>query len=393
MSEASNTILPASVWRKLIILGLVAALLYMFWLIALCFVAAGIFTLIGRPLTNLLGKIKIKGRSLPTSLTAAFITTLLFLLFATLIGVILVPIIYQMVNLAQKGPDVLQQRLNEVANQMESLLSSWGIGISVVKWILAQLHLLTEAALSAFDKSLVADLLNTLSNWLAYIGIIAFSTFMLLAEPRLGSNILLGLTPIGQRARMGVAIQSMRVVLYRYILGILLQTSIFSGIIFTTLTIAGLPQAGPIAVLGGISNLIPYVGPLFGGLVGIIISIMSTASHAPLDGILITVLIVVGSFVVAQLIDNNIAQPMIFSNMLEAHPFLIFGLVIAGSQVAGGLGMIAALPTFAVFRAWAVAFYPTSEWVTWLFPKGHVLSEAVLAKSQHAAEADAIAKY
>ena len=62
-------------------------------------------------------------------------------------------------------------------------------------------------------------------------------------------------------------------------------------------------------------------------------------------------------FVVVQLIDNFIFQPMIYSNSVKAHPLEIFLVILGAGTLFGVGGMVLAIPSYTVFRVIAKEFF------------------------------------
>ncbi len=131
--------------------------------------------------------------------------------------------------------------------------------------------------------------------------------------------------------------------LFVQLLGIFTLTSIGLGII-------GYPYAITVALFSAAVNVVPYLGPLLGTVVALVLGLTA----APLDAsandyfwILAQVGIVYG---VVHLIDNIISQPLIFSRSVKAHPLEIFVAIFAGAAVAGVIGMVLALPVFTIAR-------------------------------------------
>lgn len=91
----------------------------------------------------------------------------------------------------------------------------------------------------------------------------------------------------------------------------------------------------------GICNLIPYVGPYIGILPALIVAFATSTS------LIIYVIIVV---VVVQQIDGNLVYPNIIGKSLQIHPLTIIIILLAAGNIAGLLGMILAIPLYAVVK-------------------------------------------
>lgn len=101
----------------------------------------------------------------------------------------------------------------------------------------------------------------------------------------------------------------------------------------------------------GICNLIPYVGPYIGILPALIVAFATSTS------LIIYVIIVV---VVVQQIDGNLVYPNIIGKSLQIHPLTIIIILLAAGNIAGLLGMILAIPLYAVVKT--VVQYLYSIW-------------------------------
>ena len=134
--------------------------------------------------------------------------------------------------------------------------------------------------------------------------------------------------------------------LSRYFLGLLLQISILLIIYTIVLVVFGIQNAFVIAFLCALLNLIPYVGPLIGGLLMMFLSMTSNLDAEFSTVILPKTIYVMIGFSIGQLIDNFFSQPMIFSNSVKSHPLEIFIVILAGGSLMGSVGMIVAIPLY-----------------------------------------------
>jgi predicted PurR-regulated permease PerM len=116
-------------------------------------------------------------------------------------------------------------------------------------------------------------------------------------------------------------------------------------------------QAITIGIIIGTLNVIPYVGPWLGGLIGITMGIASN-----LDMSFSTVIVPMVSYmllviIITQTIDNVVFQPVIFANSVSAHPLEIFIVILAAGSFAGVAGMILAIPSYTVIRVIGKEFF------------------------------------
>jgi putative permease len=97
---------------------------------------------------------------------------------------------------------------------------------------------------------------------------------------------------------------------------------------------------GPIA---GLMNMIPYVGPIAGGLLAIIASVITSGQFDTIPGIVI-------AFTAIQIFDNSLLQPLILARNVELHPMLILLAILIGGKLFGIVGLLLAVPFAAILK-------------------------------------------
>jgi predicted PurR-regulated permease PerM len=124
------------------------------------------------------------------------------------------------------------------------------------------------------------------------------------------------------------------------------------------LLIIGFPFRDSLLVgfLAGIFNIIPYLGPVMGTLIGLFVGVVSFLGHPEEGSILITGILVVVVFMIVQLIDNMLVQPYVYSSSVHAHPLEIFIVFLMAGSMGGLAGMILAIPAYTVIRVFAKEF-------------------------------------
>ena len=149
--------------------------------------------------------------------------------------------------------------------------------------------------------------------------------------------------------------------LSRYFIGILLQISILLIIYSIVLLIFGIKNAFIIAFLCALLNLIPYIGPIIGGFLMLILTMTSNIDLDFSSEILPKTIYVMIGFIIGQLIDNFFSQPYIFSKSVKSHPLEIFLVIIASGTLFGALGMIIAIPIYTSVKVILKEFFSESK--------------------------------
>ena len=121
------------------------------------------------------------------------------------------------------------------------------------------------------------------------------------------------------------------------------------------LMILGIKHALLIGILFAILNLIPYIGVLIGNIIGVLLTLTSSAELGPILTVLITIAAV-------QFLDNNILMPKIVGSKIRINALTSIVAVITGGALAGISGMFLSLPVVAVLK---VVFDRSNSFKQW----------------------------
>ena len=338
----ANSLTRGIVQAFLIIVGIIALfdlLVMAKSLLGYVFLAI-VVSLIGQPVKELLM------RRLKFNTTMATVTTLLLLLLLLFgLGSLIVPVIAaQAQNLSLLQIDQWEADLLTLVSDLDTYFSKYDIN-------------LTERIKALFAKVDFAFLPNIINGFLGFLGgftialfSVLFISFFLLKDSSLLLRSLLLVFAADQKERIERSFNRIVSLLSRYFSGILLQISILFLFYSGVLLLLGIPNALTIALICALFNIIPYIGPLVGGLF-IVVLTMTSNLGADVATIIVpkTIYVLIG-FVVGQLIDNFFSQPLIFSTSIKSHPLEIFLVIILAGLLAGPLGMLLAVPFYTVIK-------------------------------------------
>ncbi len=202
---------------------------------------------------------------------------------------------------------------------------------------------------------------NLFGSFLMLITSVTFIAFFFLKDEKLFGNGLNILIPNKHFKKTEQALLSIKKLLTRYFTGILLQVIVITVFLTTLLSLCGVPNSFLIGFFAAIINVIPYIGPLIGGLFAILVTI---SSNLEVDFYAVTLPMiyqVVGIFFTMQMLDGFVLQPYIFSTSVSAHPLEIFLIIIVGAQLGGAMGMVIAIPMYTIIRVIGAVFLQEFE--------------------------------
>lgn len=313
-------------------------------------------SMIARPVMNLFLKIKI-GKFQASSSVAAGLTILTFFIGVALFISLFVPmLIRQANNIAQVDYTAIAKTLEEPLLHLNEFFEKYGLSGAQTPSEQIEQNLkeyFNPTKVSAWLGSIVGMAGNTLVGFFS----VTFITFFFLKESQLFTKTLQNLTPNWADKNISHVVSESSNMLSRYFGGIVIQIFLVSMGLFIGLSILGVPNAALIALFAALFNVVPYVGPIIGGSLGIFLTITSNLDLDFYNQMLPLLGKVALVFAIMQMVDNFLLQPFIFSNRVYAHPLEIFVIVLVGAQIGGILGMVIAIPSYTVIRIIAKNFF------------------------------------
>ena len=321
---------------------------------------SAVLSLIGRPLVDLLGRIKFKNKKIPKTLRAFTTLIVLWILFIAFFRFIIPLLVFELDSLSSIDAQSVLISLEEPILQIEAVIDKFKT--SGADEFTMQ-NFVSEKLVSIFNVSFLSNFFSNLAEAMGNIFIAIFSitfiTFFFLKDEKLFTESVLTIVPDKHVNAFRHAMESTRRLLIRYFVGILFQVIGIFTLVTTGLTIVGVGFSHSILIglLAATLNVIPYIGPLLGAIIGILLGI---ATHLYLDFYselmpLVGLMAIV--FIITQLTDNFVFQPFIFSSSVKAHPLEIFLVILIAGSVAGIPGMILAIPSYTVLRVFAKEFF------------------------------------
>jgi predicted PurR-regulated permease PerM len=191
---------------------------------------------------------------------------------------------------------------------------------------------------------------------------VVFIAFFFIKEDGLFERILCALVPDRHELTLRKTLSEIKQLLSRYFVGLVIEMLGVALIDFLGLWLIArfdFSYAIGVGFIAGLLNVIPYVGPLIGDVIGIVFGIvLKLGTGAGLDvNIWVFALIILAIMLAAQLVDNFIYQPLIYSTSIKAHPLEIFIVLLMAGHIGGIVGMLVAIPAYTVVRVIAIRFF------------------------------------
>ncbi|QFT89178.1 AI-2 transport protein TqsA [Bacillus sp. THAF10] len=299
-------------------------------------ILAGVLYYLLRPLVNLAARFVPRGIAI-LSIYLAFIGLITLLLF--LLG----PILQQQVNsLVKNTPEIINDIQKYVVELQENeyiarFQQDERFSLEEISGKVAEN---LNAYLSTFGSN-VLNIISAVTGFFILLVIIPFVLFYMLKDgDRLPGQVLKFIPRQHEREGKNV-LKDMDIALSSYIQGQII-VSVFVGVlIYIGFLIIGLEYSLVLALIAMFTNIIPFIGPFIGTIPSLIVAFFDDPIMA------LWVLIVV---IIVQQVESNLISPQVMGKKLDVHPITIIFILLVASKFAGLLGLLLAVPTYAVSK-------------------------------------------
>lgn len=332
----------------------VSFLVWYFFTIVCYILVAAVLSLMGKPLVELIEKAKISNHHIPKWIAAATTLLVMMIIIGALFGAFF-PIILQKLHFLS-GFDIndLSAMLSDPIQNLEnSINESFPQANFSIKGLIQ--NKLEPIVQSGFIQRTIGSVTSFVVDLSVAAFSISFITFFFLKENRLFNEGVIILFPKRYEENIQRAIRSVTNLLIRYFIGICIESLIKLVCVAVPLYFMGfnIDTAIMIGLITAVLNVIPYIGPIIGGIIAFAI-----VAIAPVEGVALTSLIFEVGIVllIFQFLDNIVLQPYIYSSSVKAHPLEIFLVILMAGYMAGIIGMLFAIPAYTVLRVFAKEF-------------------------------------
>ena len=363
-------------------IGIICAICWFFRSVIIYILAAVVVSLIAKPVMGGLQKIRIKGKKAPDWFLAVFSLTLVITVILSILTLI-IPIIsgilkgisFGSIENAASQISVPLANLNDfLKNTFPQLGSGFRIEMT-----------LTQELQKLFGASAISSIIGSATSFLTDLGIGLFSVvfigFFFIKDDGLFTEIICALVPDKHEKNTEKAISDIGHLLSRYFIGVMIEVCGVALLNFLGLLLIarmGFNTAIGIAFLTGILNIIPYVGPLMGGVLGTLLCLILKYSSITPIGLDVSfwmfTAILVAIFGFTQLVDNFLYQPVIYSTSIKSKPLEIFIVLLIVGHIGGPLSMIVAIPCYTVVRVIAFRFFRHIKAIRRLIPSERLIT-------------------
>ena len=317
------------------VVGLAGYFLYLVRDILMPFIVSGIFAYLLSPFVE---------RLQSTGLRRVYAVMIIYIVLLGSLAIGLMAVIPQVVQEARH----LQDNLPEVVGWIRTALINFQADVEARFPILRE-NAVIENALTQIGQFLSKGLAGIpsyaagLFSFFSLLFLIPVITFFIMLTGRGPVDWLVEILP-ARHVETGLSIfWEIDEVLGRFVRGQVVEAAAVAVISIVGLTVIGVKYAYLIGIVAGVANVIPYLGPIVGGFIGILAGIMQYQNLAIVPKVILV-------FIIVQVMDNNFIQPIVLSRGVNLNPVIVMFAIMAGAQIYGIIGMLLAVPLAAMLK-------------------------------------------
>lgn len=286
------------------------------------------------PITN-----KLEDRGLKRTLSVFIVYLGVIIFVILLLWAVIPPLIVQITDTSKNLTALVSTNSDFLSNIVTKLDPSGVFGLENIE---EEIYLSLTNWITHIGINLPNTIITMVTSFVTGIGtmIIGFviGFYMLFNFNNVTMHIM-NMIPKKQKKNVETLMERSSNILHEYIKGTMLIATMLFITCLIGFSIMGLKNPLLFALIVGVTNLIPYIGPYIGGVPAAIVGF----SQDPIIGLLIIIFLVIN-----QTLEGNFITPMVMSKKLDIHPVTVIIMLLIFGHFFGIIGMILATPIAAI---------------------------------------------
>jgi predicted PurR-regulated permease PerM len=284
---------------------------------------------------------KMAKRGVHRAITIFISYILIIALFGAIIYFVLPPVIGQIRQLAEQLPNYFSHFTTFIER-----LREFGVQANLIDGSQANL-----TSLSDFLNQLTSEIFNTtrgfIGGFVGLLTILVLTLYLLLDEGGI-KKFLTALIPLKQKGQIVNISHKVGLGLGAWLRGQIVLAIAVGIVVYLGLFLLGVPYALTLALLAGVLEIIPIIGPIISAIPAILIALTISPTMA---------LIVTVFYILVQELENKLLVPKVMQLSVGLHPVTIIIVLLIGAKLMGILGILLAVPIttmiYIILKEWS----------------------------------------
>jgi len=314
---------------RFVLIVLFLVFLYLIRNVIIIFLFALIIASAVTPAVNVLNKIKI-----PRVIGTLLVFLLFFGIIAFLVYLVIPTVAADVFGLASNFPNYLE-KLSSKFQSLKDHFSRYEVVFNQLSNYLDNL----KQTLQNFTPTLLSGLLSIFGGFSSFVLVLVIAFYLSVQKSGI-QRTLTAIIPLQYRDYLFNLWERAQKKLGRWLQGQLFLGLIVGSMVYIGLYFLDVKFALLLALLAGILEIFPYIGPVLAGIPAVIVGFL----QSPVLGLWVLIL-----YIAVQQIENHLIVPLVVGKVVGLNPVVIILALLIGGELGGILGILLAVPLTAVF--------------------------------------------
>jgi len=280
-------------------------------------------------------------RKIPRAVGILVIYLVTIGVIALMIALIVPPIVEQIKQITSSFPEYYD-KLVQLYSNFQSFSNQYGVEGSVQNSLNTLNNYLTQLGSGIFTASS-----RFLGGIVTLFAVMVIVFYMTVGEAGI-KEFFRSVAPSKYQPYLIQKANQIQIKLGQWLRGQLVLSLIIFVLTFVGLTILGVKYALVLALIAGITEIIPYIGPIIGAIPAIFL----TFADSPIKTLLVIIL-----YIVIQQLENHILVPKVMQKSVGLNPIVVIIVMLIGAKIARIAGVILAVPTATIIKIFLSDFF------------------------------------
>ena len=267
-------------------------------------------------------------RKIPRSLTVLVVYILFLSVLGVTIGLLVPPLTSEIRGLGENFP-VIVEKLSGYFRIVRDYAVSHNLQQQISNFTGSVAEKISQAGSSLFSGTV-----SFIGGIFELVVVLSIAFYMSVQEKGI-KKFSASLMPEEHRGYASSLVDRIQFKMGRWLQGQLFLMLVIFVLDYVGLLLIGAPYALVLALIAGILEIIPYIGPLISAVIAVAISFL----HGPVTGLL-----VLGLFVLVQQLEGYVLTPLVMKKAVGLNPVVVILALLIGAKLGGVMGIIVAVP-------------------------------------------------
>jgi predicted PurR-regulated permease PerM len=271
---------------------------------------------------------KLQRKKIPRSLTVIVLYIFLFALFGFVVFLLIPPLTSEIQGLSQSFPQLVE-KLSGYFQNVRDFAAAHNFEQNVTNFLTTVASRVSQAGENVFTGTI-----TFLGGILEFLIVLSIAFYMTVQEKGT-KKFFAALIPSDHKEYVMRFVERIEYKMGRWLQGQLLLMFLVFGLDYLGLLVIGAPYALILALIAGILEIIPYIGPIISAVVAVAVSFL----HGPATGLLVLAL-----FTAVQQLEGYVLTPLVMKKAVGLNPVVVIVALLVGAKLAGAIGVIVSVP-------------------------------------------------